>query len=101
MPSGNTERSQRARIAALTRSAQAASGTAMTAKARSAFWNSFYDQTDPKLPEAERQRQAAAARKLYYTRLSHKAAVARRRAASAMQEAETAVAELADSADAV
>ncbi len=59
----------------------------MTDKARSAFWRSFYDRTDPELPEAERQRQAEAARKLHMTRLSHKAALKRRRLQDAQHEA--------------
>lgn len=101
MPSDNTERSRRATIAALARVAREPSGTAMTARARSAFLRSFYEQTDPELPEAERQRQAAAARRLYFTRLSQRAALARQRASTAMQEHEAAVAQLADSADAV
>lgn len=87
MPSSDTERSQRARIAALTRVANEPSGTAMTAKARSAFWQSFYDRTDPELPESERQRQADAARRLHMTRLSHAAAIARRRAVDAQHAA--------------
>lgn len=87
MPSDNAERSQRARIAALTRVSREPSGTAMTEQARRTFWDSFYDRTDPELPEAERQRQAAAARKLHMTRLSHRAALARQRAAVAVQDA--------------
>lgn len=101
MPSDAIERSRRARIAALSRVAQAPSGTAMTDKARSKFRQSFYDRTDPQLPEGERQRQADAAYRLHMTRLSQRAAVARRRAAAAMQEALDASAELAASADAL
>lgn len=84
MPS---EYSQRARIGGLARSAAAESGTAMTDRARSAFKNSFYEATDPELPEKERQRQADAAYRLHMTRLSQRAAVARRRAAAAQREA--------------
>ena len=102
MPSDGKERSQRARIAALSRVAQEPSGTAMTDKARSAFWQSFYDRTDPELPEAERQRQADAARRLHMTRLSHNAALARQRLAAAQQAAVQAEAEvIAASGDAV
>lgn len=102
MPSDGKERSQRARIAALTRVAQEPSGTAMTEKARSKFWQSFYDQTDPGLPEAERVRQADAARRLHMTRLSHKAVLARQRLAAAHTAAVEAEAEvIAASGDAV
>jgi hypothetical protein len=102
MPSEDSERSQRARIAALTRVSREPSGTAMTARARSAFWQSFYDATDPGLPEAERQRQADAARRLHMTRLAQKAALKRRRAAAAVQDAIQAEAEaIAASGDAV
>lgn len=59
--SGDTPTTQRARIAALTRSAQEPSGAAMTEKARRTFRDSFYDATDPELPEAERRRQGEAA----------------------------------------
>lgn len=85
MSSDATERSQRARIAALARVAQEPSGIAMTDKARSAFRQSFYDRTDPGLPEAERQRQADAAYRLHMTRLSHKATLARKRWAAAQR----------------
>ena len=101
MPSKDTERSQRARIAALARSAQEPSGTAMTEKARSTFRDSFYEATDPELPEPERRRQADAAYRLHMTRLSHRAAKTRQRAAAAMQEAHEALTELAENADAV
>jgi hypothetical protein len=102
MASANSERSQRARIAALTRSSREPSGTAMTEKARSTFWQRFYDQTDASLPEAERVRQADAARRAHMTRLSHKAALARTRAAAAHTAAIQAEAEvIAASGDAV
>lgn len=101
MPSDSTERSQRARIAALARVAKEPSGTAMTERARSKFRDSFYDATDPELPEPERRRQADAAYRLHMTRLSRRAALARQRAAAAMQEAHEALTELAESADAV
>lgn len=73
----------------------------MTEQARRTFRQSFYDKTDPELPHAERQRQAEAAYKLHMTRLSHRAAVARRRAAASMAEAAEAIDQLAASADAV
>lgn len=102
MASEENERSQRARIAALARVAQEPSGTAMTNKARSAFWQSFYDRTDEQLPAAERVRQADAARRLHMTRLSHKAALARQRLAVAQRNAIRAEAEvIAASGDAV
>lgn len=94
MPSADSERSQRARIAALARVAKEPSGTAMTDKARGKFWQSFYDATDPSLPEAERQRQAEAARRLHMTRLAQKASLKRRKAATAVSEAIRAEAEL-------
>lgn len=93
MPSESTERSQRARIAALARVAREPSGTAMTERARRSFRDSFYDRTDPELPDAERHRQAEAAYKLHMTRLSHRAVVARQRAAAAVQGAIQAEAE--------
>jgi|SRR5579862_611020 len=93
MPSTESERSQRARIAALARVAREPSGTAMTEQARRTFRDSFYDRTDPELPHAERQRQADAAYRLHMTRLSHRAALARQRATSAVQGAIQAEAE--------
>ncbi|HEV2244920.1 MAG TPA: hypothetical protein VGR98_28050 [Streptosporangiaceae bacterium] len=96
MTSENADRVQIARMGGLARSARARSSTAMTEAARNAFWQSFYDQTDPALPEAERERQADAARRLYMTRLSRKAAAKRREAARAAAEAvEATEAELA------
>lgn len=61
MPSQDLARSQQATIAALTRSSREPSGAAMTDGARSKFLARFYNDTDPALPEAERQRQARAA----------------------------------------
>ena len=86
MPSDAAERSQRARIAALSRVKQEPSGTAMTDKARRTFRESFFDATDPELPEPERRRQADAAYRLHMTRISHRAALARKRRAEAMRE---------------
>lgn len=76
----------------LARSARAPSGAAVSEKARNAFWQSFYDQTDPQLPEAERVRMANAARKLHMTELSRNAARKRSRAAQAAREAQEATA---------
>ena len=82
------ERSENARIAALTRSAREPSGTAMTAKARSAFWDSFETAhtgcrsgcpdvvIDQSLPAGERTRQAAAARAAHFSRIARGARIA-------------------------
>jgi hypothetical protein len=98
-------RTRISRMGGLARSAGEPDGTAMTAKARKTFWDAFYDQTDPELPEAERQRQAHAARKLHMTQLSHKAAqkrsAAARAAAEAAEATEAELAALATYADAV
>jgi hypothetical protein len=90
MPISAAERSENARIAALTRSSREPSGTAMTAKARQTFWDSFAAGhecrfcepvvIDQELPDAERQRQAAAARAVHYSLIARNA---RRAAASA------------------
>ncbi|MPZ51078.1 MAG: hypothetical protein GEU75_17565 [Dehalococcoidia bacterium] len=52
----------------------------LTVNARRAFARRFEDQVDPerKLPEAERQRKAEAAKKAYMARLALKSAEARR-----------------------
>lgn len=73
-------RSQAARIAALTRWTYQ-DPIEGTRKAREAFDARFLDQVDPDrvLPEAERIRRAETARKLYFARLAHKSAKARRR----------------------
>lgn len=92
MSSDAKERSQRARIAALARVAQEPSGAAMTERARSTFRQSFYDATDPALPEAERQRQADAAYRLHMTRVSHAATLARKRWAQAQRARRAAIA---------
>jgi hypothetical protein len=49
--------------------------------ARDAFMAGFEDEVDPDrvLPEAERKRRAAHAKRLYFTRLAHQSAKARRR----------------------
>lgn len=99
-----TERSQRARIAALARSAAEPSGTAMTERARQTFRDSFLTRHQCDMcglveipegaPDAERQRRADAAYSAHMTRLSQRAAVSRRRAAGHLAEADQAEAEL-------
>lgn len=73
------ERTQRARLAALTRWSQEDPGPTM-AHARQAFLDRFLDDVDPDrvLPEAERLRRAESARRAFYTRLAFKSARARR-----------------------
>lgn len=53
-----------------------------TAKARAAFDARFYDGIPADLPQAERDRRAASARKAYFTRLALASAKARRRSAA-------------------
>jgi hypothetical protein len=69
---GDTPRTQQAKLAALTRSASEPSGAAMTEKARATFRQSFYDATDPDLPEAERQRQAEAAYRAHMRKIARR-----------------------------
>lgn len=88
-----TERSLRARTAALSRSA-VTPGADISAPARAARMARYYDATDPGLPEAERRRQADAALRRDMTALSLKAARARRAAATAAAAAD----EVADAA---
>lgn len=87
MASSDNDRTQISRMGGLARSASAPSGAAVSERARSAFWQGFYDRTDPELPHEERERQANAARKLHMLKLSRKAAAARRKAAEAAAEA--------------
>ena len=87
MTSDPKDRKQIAQMGGLARSAAAPSGAAVSAPARSAFWAGFYERTDSALPEEERQRQAAAARKLHMTRLSRLAAQKRQQAAQTAAEA--------------
>jgi hypothetical protein len=72
-------RSQRARIAAHTR-ASLYDGREVTQAARDTFNRRFEDQVDPDrtLPEAERLRRAASARRAHMARLSYLSAKARR-----------------------
>lgn len=88
MPITAAERSENARIAALTRSAREPSGTAMTAPARQAFWDSFLNghecsvckwvAIDTTLPDAERKRMAAALRTAHFSRIARNARMAAR-----------------------
>lgn len=86
MPLNSTERSVIARQAALTRSASEV-GSAISAPARRAFLDRF---TKPPVPgetpeqAAERVRQGDAALRLHMTRLSNRAAAARRAGSRAM-----------------
>lgn len=83
MPISAAERSENARIAALTRSSREPSGTAMTAAARRKFWDGFETGhecsvcelivIDQALPAAERQRQVAAARSAHFSRMARRA----------------------------
>lgn len=65
----------------------------MTQKARSSFRDSFYAQTDPALPEAERRRRAEAAWRAHMAELTRRSVASRRRAARLRQEAAAAAAE--------
>ena len=86
MPISAAERRENARIAAFTRSAQEPSGTAMTAKARQTFWDSFGTghecgvckpvAIDQSLPADERERQAAALRSAHFSRIARNARIA-------------------------
>jgi hypothetical protein len=49
----------------------------LTKNARTAADRRFYDQTDPALPETERQRRAAHLRKAYFAELALRSAIAR------------------------
>lgn len=105
MPSANTPRSQRARIAALARIAKEPSGAAMTEQARTTFRDSFYVghecdlcpriEIDQALPAAEITRMGDAAYRLHMSRMSHRAALARAREAGNEAVAEKYEAELA------
>lgn len=83
----------------------------MTETARRTFDDSFDTRHECKLcgvveipqdiPAKERRRMAEAARSAHYTRMSHRRAVMRGRAAKAKAAAETAEAELAELDDAI
>ena len=84
MGSSSSQATIRARIAAYTlHSKYDAKKT--TAKARATFLRTFEQQVDPdgQLPEEERQRRAAAARKAHFARLALKSARARQRSIGA------------------
>jgi len=72
------ERSQRARIAALTRWSKERPAE-QGVKMRAGFDKRFYDQVDaesPGLDEVERERRVVALRKLHFTQLAYKSAKA-------------------------
>lgn len=79
-----SERRQRAQIAAHESWAQTADRPARTAKARRAMLDKFEQQVDPdnELPPAQRAQMAESARKAYYKRLAFKSAQVRRRRSS-------------------
>lgn len=75
----SSERSQLARIAALTLHSRV-DGKKHTERARNAFLARFEDEVDParELPEAERLRRAEIAKRRYFADLALKSARARR-----------------------
>jgi hypothetical protein len=77
------QRSQRARIAALTRWANE-DPTANALRGQAGLLRRFEDQVDPDrtLPEAERNRRAAAARRAHMNSLAFKSAKARKKRAT-------------------
>jgi hypothetical protein len=75
------QRSLRARRAALIRWSLD-DPTELAAKGQAGLLRKFYDQTDPALPEAERQRRAEAARRAHMTGLAFKSSKARRKRAA-------------------
>jgi hypothetical protein len=79
------ERRLRAQVAVHTSWQNTPDPSARTAPARAAFDQRFEDQVDPDrvLPEAERLRRAASAKKAFFSRLALKSAQARRRRADA------------------
>lgn len=95
MPASPQERSSHAQLAALARVAQEPSGAAMTARARQVFADSFFERTDPALPDQERRRQAAALKRAHYLKLSRQAVAARQRARHALADLSAAADELA------
>lgn len=99
MPSSPSARSQQAKIAALTRSSREPSGAAMTERARRKFTDSFYEKTDPALPEAERRRQADAAYRAHMRSIARRPAVMRRKAGDAAEVIATIRAAAAEAAD--
>ena len=81
MSSGQTSRTLKARIAALTRWAKTDDRSAGTAAARAAFEASFEARADPlgELEPEERARRAASLRRAHYARLALRSAEKRRR----------------------
>jgi hypothetical protein len=75
------ERKARAQLAANESWKNTEDRRGRTAKARAAFDEKFYDEVDPDhgLPDAEREKRAANARKAYFARLALKSATAARR----------------------
>jgi hypothetical protein len=73
-----SERSLRARLGGLTTAARH-DPREITAPARAAFEQRFYEGIAEDLPPAERDRRAAANRKIYFTRLSLASAATRRK----------------------
>jgi len=86
MPDGLTpaQRSQRARVAAHSSWARTPDPAARTAPARKSFLDRFEREVDPehKLPEKDRQRRAASARKAHFSALALRSAQARARGRS-------------------
>lgn len=72
------QRSQRARIAALSRWSRE-DPVAGTAKARNGFLKRFLDDIPTDLPETERMRRAVAARRAYMAKLALRSSKARAR----------------------
>jgi len=77
---GGSLTSLRARIGGLALAAQR-DPNEYTAEARRSFLSRFEDEVDPErlLPEAERARRAAAAKRAYFTKLAYRSAQVRKR----------------------
>lgn len=96
-----TERSIRSTVGAHISWANTENRTARTEPGRRAFNDRFLTEVDPEgvLPEAERAKRAANARKAYFAQLALKSAKSRRRAKEARAEAAM-LEQVADDADA-
>ena len=94
MPPTASERSEIGRIGAAARLARE-DPREMTAAAREGLWRKFYDQTDPGLPEPERERRARALRDEHMARMRLAAQKAARKRREAAAEEKSARAELA------
>ena len=92
------ERTLRARIAVNTSWANTHDPAKRTEPARSAFDARFLNQVDPDrvLPEDERERRAASAKKAYMASLALKSVAGRRKAAEARKKADQIEREAAD-----